>query len=269
MKTSAWMSKSNIRFTCDDTGLVLSFLPQLLLRVGRARPCGLGCGKVKEEMIAVCPLDPPQLSTTADEESHRDPASSPAGGWHGGSRETLLPHPLPAHPFPSSPGKGGGSLPLRRGGSGRGGRAARKVPGRPAKPGHATTDFSSKGTLTFGAHRPSFKLKEARKARAHSCPLVVGGGREPRTSAGATLRPSGRAASGRPGRARGRHVARRSLSWARRALRVARLGQVGPLLKGALRPASHAARVTPVGPQPPGAEPRGSLCRGTPETPPR
>lgn len=118
-------------FTCDANVWVLRLCHKLLLpRGGRAFHGSLGTEKVKEETTAIRPLDSPQLSTTLEEESHRDPASSTATAWQEGcSQESpgpRLPSPLPAHPLPSRPGRGGWL--------GGGGRAAPKVPERPSKP---------------------------------------------------------------------------------------------------------------------------------------
>lgn len=97
----------------------------------------------------MCPLDSPQLSTTLEEESHRDPTSSKGMVWQGRYQE--IPGPLLV------------ASSLGRSGWGWGGRAAPKVPERPAKP---KTLYShglfSERTLTFGARRHSFKLKKAR-----------------------------------------------------------------------------------------------------------
>lgn len=147
-------------------------------------------------MITICPLDSPQLSTTLEEESHCDPTSSEAMVWCGtvAPRETLsvAPTASPACPSPAALGSEGGPL-AWGGGLEFTGRAAPEVPERPAKPKALyNTGLFLERTLTFGARRPSFKLKKARK---HGRALSPG-------SLGSTaLRPWGRAAGARAPRA--------------------------------------------------------------------
>lgn len=150
-------------------------------------------------MITICPLDSPQLSTTLEEESHCDPTSSEAMVWCGtvAPRETLsvAPTASPACPSPAALGAEGGPL-AWGGGLEFTGRAAPEVPERPAKPKALyNTGLFLERTLTFGARRPSFKLKKARK---HGRALSPG-------SLGSTaLRPWGRAAGARDGPGPGR-----------------------------------------------------------------
>ena len=87
--------------------------------------------------MTMCPLDSPQLSTTLEEESHRDPTRAAV--------ENPVP-PGPARPFPGGPGRGGGLPGLGRGAGGAGagvGVRPRRARGAPPNPRRYTTvDFS-------------------------------------------------------------------------------------------------------------------------------
>lgn len=77
--------------TCNDSVLILSSsCHKLLLHGGgRAFNCGLGSEKVKEEMITMCPLDSPQLSTTLLCHRHRHPSTESLSSFQTEMRSSL------------------------------------------------------------------------------------------------------------------------------------------------------------------------------------
>lgn len=158
------------------------------------------------------PLDSPQLATTLEEESHRDPTSSKATAWQGRSPGNRV------------------SLPALAG-SGRAGRAAPGAQSAPRTPRpDATGDFSQKEPWRSGRAVPALNATR-RGAHARAGVPSVRGGR----GAGPTPRPSpappctpgprgrgpGRRGRGHPHRTRGRRtragVARWNRPWARRS----------------------------------------------------
>lgn len=95
-----------------------------------------------------------------------------------------LPIPIPPPPLPKQPWDLGDPLVWGAGLDLGGGRAAPEEPERPVKPKPLYNHgLFLERTLTFGARRPSFKLKKARKAQACSCPLLAWvGGKQNRPS---------------------------------------------------------------------------------------
>lgn len=217
--------------------------------------------------MTVCPLDSPQLSTTLEEESHRDPTRAAV--------ENPVP-PAPRALSQAAPGEEGGS-PVWGGERGEPGLGRARSPEGPGAP-RQIRDVTPPWTFlreTFdtdiGARRASSRLKKARKARARSRPSRLGVGTEPgfRPAPPALPPPGPRGRdAGRPGRGsgapapQGRAREKRGaapLPWARpdrpgrRLRRGAKCGSDSKPLRG---------RVSPVRPQPPGAPPRGSRGRG-------